>query len=95
MIAAPPHMANMEIRARAVVDLTTELEPAERIRAIASKVRRPAAFATAQQAYRDLSERHTALRDEERRLIAQMLAEGGETANGSGPLVRRIREVDR
>jgi hypothetical protein len=82
------------ISPRVAADITTELAPEERIRAIANKVRRPPGFAAAQQAYRDLSERHTALRDEERRLIAQMLAEGGETANGSATLVRRIREVD-
>jgi hypothetical protein len=82
------------IRARAVADATTELEPAARIRALANTVRRPGSFAQAQRAYADLSERYTALREEERGLIARMLAEGGETANGSGPLIARIKQVD-
>jgi hypothetical protein len=95
MPPAPPHMPNMtQIRARAITDVTTEVPAEKRIAAIAGRVRRPAAFATAQQAYRDLQTRHAALRDEERDLIAQMLAEGGETSHGSGPLVRRIRELD-
>jgi hypothetical protein len=80
--------------ARAIADATTQPAPEERIRAIANTVRRPAAFAQAQRAYHDLSERHTALRAEQRDLIQRMLAEGGETANGSGPLIRRIRAVD-
>jgi hypothetical protein len=82
-----------QIRAKAIADGSTEPTPAARIAAIANKVRRPAAFAAAQQAYRDLSERHTALRDEERRLIKEMLEGGGET-NASGKMVQRIREVD-
>ena len=82
-----------QIRARVVADATTELDPVGRIRALARKVRVPAQFAAAQQAYRDLSERHTQLRDEERRLIAEMLQAGGE-ANASGKMVNRIREVD-
>jgi hypothetical protein len=82
------------ISPRAIADLSTEFAPAERIRAIANKVRRPAKFAEAQRAYHDLSERYTALREEERGLIQRMLAAGGETANGSAPLIRRIRECD-
>ena len=58
MPPAPPHMRNMtQIRARAITDVTTEVPAEKRIAAIAGRVRRPAAFATAQQAYRDLQTR--------------------------------------
>jgi hypothetical protein len=85
-------MASISPRAAAVA--SAELAPEERIRRLASAVRRPARFAEAQRAYTDLSERHTLLRDEQRALIARMFAEGGETANGSGPLIARIKQVD-
>jgi hypothetical protein len=81
------------IRARAVADATTELAPADRIAALARTVRIPPEFARAQRAYRDLQERHIALREQERTLVAEMLAGGGET-NASGSLMKRIREVD-
>jgi hypothetical protein len=82
------------IRARAVADATTTLAPAERIAALARTVRRPSAFAAAQSAFADLQRRYTELRNEQRDLIQRMLAEGGETANGSGPLIARIKQVD-
>jgi hypothetical protein len=50
-----------QIKARALADATTELAPAERIRAIAAKVRCPQAFAAAQAAYADLQKRHAGL----------------------------------
>ena len=82
-----------QIKARALADATTELAPAERIRAIAAKVRCPQAFAAAQAAYADLQKRHAGLRHEERALIQQMLERGGET-NASGALIQRIRALD-
>jgi hypothetical protein len=82
-----------QIRARAIADVTTELEPAERIAAIARTVRRPSGFAATQSAFADLQSRHGELRNEQRALIAEMLEGGGET-NASGPLVHRIRQVD-
>jgi hypothetical protein len=83
----------IKIRARAAADGSTAPEPGERIAAIAFRVRRPAAYATAQEADRDLATRHVALRNEERDLIQQMLEGGGES-NASGALIRRIRELD-
>jgi hypothetical protein len=73
--------------------LPTAPGPAQRIAAVARKVRRSAALATAQQSFRDLQMRYSTLRDEQRRLIADLQAEG-EEAHGSGPLVRRIRDLD-
>jgi hypothetical protein len=73
--------------------LPTAPGPAQRIAAVARKVRRSAALATAQQSFRDLQMRYSTLRDEQRRLIADLQAEG-EEAYGSGPLVRRIRDLD-
>jgi hypothetical protein len=83
-------------RARLTHTTEPEPEPAERIAAIARKVRRPATLVAAQEAFRDLQARHSALRDEQRALIAQMQAEGGEAASGTGTggRVRRIRRLD-
>ena len=86
-----PTMAS--ILPRVAADATTQPSPAERVAAIARKVRVPPGFASAQRAYRDLQERHIALREQERTLVAQMQEGGGET-NVSSALVKRIREVD-
>ena len=51
------------IRARAVADGTTELLPADRIAALAARVRRPPEFAQAQRAFTDLQQRHGELRE--------------------------------
>ena len=82
------------IRARAVADGTTELLPADRIAALAARVRRPPEFAQAQRAFTDLQQRHGELRETLRNRIAELHAGGGEGANGSGPLIRAIRECD-
>jgi hypothetical protein len=79
------------IRARAVADGTIEVPPEKRIAAIAAKVRRPVAFATAQRAFADLQQRHGELRETLRNRIGELDAAGGEGANGSGPLIRAIR----
>jgi hypothetical protein len=83
-----------QIRARAVADATTTLAPAERIAALARTVRRPSAFAAAQRVFADLQQRHGELRETLRNRIAELHAAGGEGANGSGPLIRAIRECD-
>jgi hypothetical protein len=51
-----------QIRARAIADVTTEVPAEKRIAEIARKVRRPAALVSAQAAFRDMQERHAALR---------------------------------
>ena len=63
MLPAAPHFSTMtQIRARAIADVTTEVPAEERIAEIARKVRRPAALVSAQAAFRDMQERHAALR---------------------------------
>ena len=85
-------MAEISARASARASSSNDA-PAERIAAIAGRVRRPTALVSAQAAFRDMQEHHATRRDELRGLIAELQANGGE-ANATGPQLRRIRELD-
>jgi len=80
-------MAQISARASARASSSNDA-PAERIAAIAGKVRRPTALVSAQEAFQDMQQRHATRRDELRGLIAELQANGGE-ANATGPQLRR------
>jgi hypothetical protein len=85
-------MAQISPRASARASSSNDA-PAERIAAIAGRVRRPLALISAQETFQDMQQRHATLREELRGLIAALQANGGE-ANATGPQLRRIRELD-
>lgn len=66
----------------------------EPIAAIVDRVRVPVPMKAALKRWRDLQQRHSELSGDLRGAIAELRGTGGETANGAGPLVKRVREIN-